>query len=181
MSRESYAGESCPYRACGTSMIIWYDVGAGVAGECSRCGASWFVCDKQLISRRRWKSWGYEVRTEWWCLGSCVPMVMEGMAYTLDGDLIGSSREAVYLCRKLGVAPEKADPGDVVCSIGKSRTDGKWYGWSHRALCGFGRGDRIFEESFGTDKTPFTKHGRRFIRNDADAKLAARRFARSVS
>jgi hypothetical protein len=57
----------------------------------------------------------------------------------------------------------------------------KWYGWSHRAICGFGIGDRIFEEKYGNDNTPFVKHGRKKIKTLADAKLAASRFASSVS
>jgi len=33
--------------------------------------------------------------------------------------------------------PEKAHPSDNISSIGKSKKDGKWYGWSHRAINGF--------------------------------------------
>lgn len=82
---------------------------------------------------------------------------------------------------KLGIDPEKSKSDHCVCSIGKSEVDGKWYGWSHRAMCGFGKGDMIFQERFGDDKTKFTKHGTKPIDTDADAKLAAKRFARSVS
>ncbi len=37
----------------------------------------------------------------------------------------------------LQLEPEKAHPSDNVTSIGKSRKDGLWYGWSHRAIHGF--------------------------------------------
>ncbi len=37
----------------------------------------------------------------------------------------------------LQLEPEKADPSDSVTSIGRSKKDGKWYGWSHRAIHGF--------------------------------------------
>lgn len=79
------------------------------------------------------------------------------------------------------IYPELAARGHGTCSVGKSAKDGKWYGWSHRAMVGFGIGDRIFEESYGDDQTPFVKHGSKPITNDAEARLAACRFARSVS
>jgi hypothetical protein len=41
--------------------------------------------------------------------------------------------------------PEKMRPESKVCSIGKSRKDGKWYGWSHRAIFGFKIGDVVKE------------------------------------
>ena len=86
------------------------------------------------------------------------------------------------MLKKYGIEkPEKADPSHSVSSIGKSTKDGKWYGWSHRAVFGFGIGDKIFEENFGDDKTHFDKHGKKTIKTDADAKLSAKRFARSVS
>lgn len=79
------------------------------------------------------------------------------------------------------ITPELAGRTHTVCSVGKSAKDGKWYGWSHRALVGFGIGDRIFEENYGDDNTPFVKHGRETIKTDADARKAAVAFARSVS
>ena len=33
--------------------------------------------------------------------------------------------------------PEKAHADDNISSIGLSKKDGKWYGWSHRAINGF--------------------------------------------
>jgi hypothetical protein len=33
--------------------------------------------------------------------------------------------------------PEKAHPSDNISSIGKSKKDGLYYGWSHRAIHGF--------------------------------------------
>ena len=69
----------------------------------------------------------------------CEDFVMK-IAYTLSGDYIGDPRVAYRLCKKLGIKPEKADPSDNVCSIGFSVQNQKWYGWSHRAICGFGIG-----------------------------------------
>lgn len=64
-------------------------------------------------------------------------MVIEH-AYTKDGHYIGSPENARYLCEVKGIAPELSDPTNNVCSIGLSSIDGKWYGWSHRAISGFG-------------------------------------------
>ncbi len=62
----------------------------------------------------------------------------------------------------------------------------KAYGWSHRAMVGFGVGDCIFTEvdSDGKpfpDTTPYIKHGRVIIQNKADAMKSALAFAESVS
>lgn len=65
--------------------------------------------------------------------------------------------------------------------IGFSEKEQKWWGWSHRAVVGFGIGDKIFEPNFGDDKTPFVKHGSKTIKNMDDAKKAARAFAKYVS
>jgi len=64
--------------------------------------------------------------------------------------------------------------------VGKGKC-GRWFGWSHRAVCSFGIGDKLFQADFGDDNTPFVKHGTKTIAIDADAKEAARRFARYVS
>lgn len=102
-------------------------------------------------------------------------------AFTAKGFYIGSPRWAYRLYRKYGIVPELASKKHNVCSIGYCAARKSWYGWSHRAMCEFKKGDRVFEEGFGTDKTPFVKHGKRVIQTNADAKLAATRFAKSVS
>jgi len=63
-------------------------------------------------------------------------MTME-VARTKDGHYIGQPDEARYLCDKRGIRPEVRDD-TTVCSIGYSEAEGKWFGWSHRALAGFG-------------------------------------------
>ncbi len=81
-----------------------------------------------------------------------------------SGYWIGGARTARFLCKKGGILKiTKARPGHSVCSIGKNEEEQKWYGWSHRAICGFGIGDRIYEERFGNDHTLFTEHGRKTI------------------
>lgn len=59
------------------------------------------------------------------------------MAYNPRGEYIGSPIDAFRLVVKRGIQPEKAKPEDCVCCIGFSIKDGKWYGWSHRAIYGF--------------------------------------------
>jgi hypothetical protein len=44
-----------------------------------------------------------------------------------------------------GIKPEKSHPDNAVCSIGFCDREQKWYGWSHRAICGFGIGDVVKE------------------------------------
>ncbi len=61
-------------------------------------------------------------------------------AYTKSGDYVGDRKWAYRLARR-GIAPEKSSPDHNVCSIGFCEREQKWYGWSHRAMCGFGIGD----------------------------------------
>lgn len=69
-------------------------------------------------------------------------MEMES-AYTLADDYIGNVKDARFLCGEKGIQPEKAKPSHNVCSIGFSAADQKWYGWSHRAIYGFGIGSHV--------------------------------------
>jgi hypothetical protein len=64
------------------------------------------------------------------------------MAYTPDGYYIGDLKTARRLVVKRGINPQPAKPSDTVCSIGFSNKDGKWYGWSHRAIFGFKIGSK---------------------------------------
>jgi hypothetical protein len=60
-----------------------------------------------------------------------------------DGGYVGEWKDARWLHEK-GIAPE-IRPGSCgsVCSIGFCDREQKWYGWSHRALYGFGIGDVV--------------------------------------
>lgn len=58
-------------------------------------------------------------------------------AYALDESYIGNIIDAKYLCEERGIKPEKRLETSTVASVGFSEKDGKWYGCSHRALCGF--------------------------------------------
>ena len=93
----------------------------------------------------------------------------------------------------LMIKGEKRQSGHSAQSFGKSEADGKWYGWSHRAVYGFKKGDRI-EGDNGGKKVEFPKlpngdmdwdNGKYeddfTIKSDEHAKEVAIRFADSVS
>lgn len=58
--------------------------------------------------------------------------------------------------------------------VGKS-TNGKWYGWSHRAVYGFGIGDKVKKGDVAYNGREYT------IKTDAQAKTTAERFSDGVS
>lgn len=98
------------------------------------------------------------------------------------GDYVGESTpQFKKVLLDLGIEPELRDEDCCVCSIGWSEKQQKYYGWSHRAMVGFGVGDKVFEEDFGDDKTAFNDHGRETIQNRSDARRAAAAFAEYVS
>ena len=63
--------------------------------------------------------------------------------YTMDGQYVGSPATAWMLLNRGIEKPEYSKEGNSVCSVGKSTIDGRWYGWSHRAIYGFGIGDTV--------------------------------------
>ena len=140
---------------------------------------------REVLNVRKYKA-GYEIRTEKLTGDDLGIEDMDEMiiksAYTPDGDYIGNSKMANYLCKKRGIQPQKRSPSSNVCSVGFQEQEQKWYGWSHRAICGFGIGDKIYEERFTDDSsTPFIAHGDVAIANMRDARQAASNFAKSVS
>ena len=133
----------------------------------------------KVLKTRKYRA-GYEVRTELVNVGGDKPIEMRS-AYTPNGDYIGSPKIARYLVVKRGIKPEKAHPSDNVCSIGFCEKEQKWYGWSHRAIFGFGIGDTLFEEEYGDDHTLFSEHGTVQIETLEQARQAAINFAEYVS
>ena len=122
-----------------------------------------------------------------------------------SGDYIDTRRRGrrpgrVKTIARLKIHAEKTGPTNSVCSIGRSEVDGRWYGWSHRAMLGFGPGDKIFDPEWGMcsacrqcnesmcegglcaqlDSMPFRERGGRDIVTDDDAKVAATAFAEDV-
>lgn len=63
-------------------------------------------------------------------------------AYAPDGGYIGTPEYAAKLAER-GIAPELAHLTNKVCSIGFCEKEQKWYGWSHRAMYGFGVGSKV--------------------------------------
>jgi hypothetical protein len=61
------------------------------------------------------------------------------------GQMIGDVETAIWLLKK-GVLPELADGDSNICSIGFCEKEQKWYGWSHRAIYGFGIGDVVKDD-----------------------------------
>lgn len=81
----------------------------------------------------------------------------------------------VHTTEWLGIKPEKTKPSNAIGTYGKS-TNGKWYGWSHRAINGFQTGDKVSTGAAGnTSGNDYT------IKNDDQAKQAAIDFAEDVS
>jgi hypothetical protein len=143
---------------------------------------------KLFIEQRKYKA-GYVVKKEFWKLDENDPHPTPmTLAYTFRGEFIGDVKTAKDLIVKRGIKPTKASKQHSVCSIGYSKKDKRWYGWSHRAICGFKKGDKLFTENYKSDlpettrdNIPFIKHGRTTIKNNKQAKQSAINFARSVS
>ena len=85
----------------------------------------------------------YEIRIEdVRCSTKEEPVIMRSV-YSVNGKYVGRVEDFEKLLEK-GILPETYGDNNV-CSIGKSFKDGKWYGWSHRAIFGFKIGDKVKE------------------------------------
>lgn len=93
---------------------------------------------------RKYKA-GYWVYTGTWQLDMTDQKTPMRWAVTPAGDYIGSPKDAFFLCRTKGIKPEIRMPDSGGCSIGFCEREQKWYGWSHRAIHGFGVGDSVKE------------------------------------
>lgn len=71
------------------------------------------------------------------------PIEMKACYSIIDDSYIGDSKFANQL-KKRGIVPQSHSDNDVA-SIGFSEKEQKWYGWSHRAIYGFGIGDKVKE------------------------------------
>lgn len=65
---------------------------------------------------------------------------------------------------------------DTKHSVAKAESDGKYYGWSHRAIAGFGIGDTVKADTCGN-----TSGKEYVIKTEDQAKQAAINFADDVS
>ena len=139
----------------------------------------------KVVSEKRSEKYGYIRRVELVSMsdyGDLNPLEMINY-YSLDsGDWIGGEDMALYLCEEKGIRDiQLAAKDHTVCSIGFNRTEKKWYGWSHRAVVGFGIGDKLFEEDYGDDDTLYIEHGNKTIETLDEAKQSAIKFAEYVS
>jgi hypothetical protein len=65
---------------------------------------------------------------------------------------------------------------DTNHSVAQAEADGKWYGWSHRAIYGFGVGDTVKADTIGNEA------GKEYvIKTDDQAKAAAIAFAKEIA
>ncbi len=104
------------------------------------------------------------------------PTLMK-MAYTDTGFYIGETGWAYRCWKNRGITlfeprVRKSLPGSI-CSVGYNPRKKKWYGWSHRAIAGFRKGQRKKLKNM-----PF-EGKRTFIVKDPRAVAAA--FAREVA
>lgn len=81
---------------------------------------------------------GMSYRREIWTMEGNAPLEMDAV-YSAGGVYVGDIETADFLA-EIGIIPEPSTDQSSVCSIGFSEKDQKWYGWSHRAMCGFGIG-----------------------------------------
>lgn len=115
---------------------------------------------KELVK----EDFGYIIRSEEWQHNGVPedPKIIIKSGYTLDGNYIGNLDITKFICEKKGIKPELRTPNSNTCSIGFSEKDQKWYGWSHRAICGFKIGDVVKEgdcaASPGTTKEYLKEH-----------------------
>ena len=146
----------------------------------------------EVLKVRNYKV-GYQVRTERHSVGDDHEEVVVKFAYTVPGDdYVGDSVWA-HRVFKRGIKPEKVDPSHNICSIGFCEREQKWYGWSHRAIYGFGIGDIVKKgdcaASSGWTDEWLQEHPEDdlslpigFVAQDSvDAKRMAIAFAESVS
>lgn len=98
----------------------------------------------KVLSTRTYDA-GYEVREEEWQFGTDPKdtTIIKSAYTTPKGDYIGDPKLAHRLIIKRGIMPEKANPADNVCTIGFCEKKQEWYGWSHRAIYGFGVGHKV--------------------------------------
>jgi len=122
----------------------WITKGKSKIYCCTVCGKA--NLEYPILKTRTYKKWGFELRdilhdnTLYGASGFTVTRI----AYTIpEGDYIGDSKTAFFLCRKKGIKPKLRCSHSKTCSIGFCEKEQKYYGWSHRAIYGFKIGDTV--------------------------------------
>ena len=133
----------------------------------------------------------YSLKVENCSVGDGNDVVMYSV-YAPDGGYVGIIEDVSKYFSK-GILPELSSPDNKVCSIGKSLNDGKWYGWSHRAMHGFQIGDVAKEGDLVTQSGYVEEYAKLHpeldrtvpvgftAKTEEDAKKMAIAFADSVS
>lgn len=116
---------------------------------------------KELLSTRKYKT-GYEIRKYLYSEEDAAggsDMVMRSAFTTDGGHYVGSPKWAYMIFRTKGLSDvQPSRPvGDIdanggfgyTCSVGYSRLEEKWFGWSHRAMYGFGVGSNVYKDHLG--------------------------------
>ena len=95
---------------------------------------------KEILRERKYLKKGYVIRKEIWEFNG-EETVMERQAYNFNDEYLGESKFAYRLFKNFGINyTEKKSENHCACTIGFSEKENKWYGWSHRAIYGFGIG-----------------------------------------
>lgn len=89
----------------------------------------------------KYKKFGYILRDE--IINNGGDDVLLKVCYDFNGLYLGCNKTASRLCRRYKLSKfEPAGSGNIA-SIGFSEAEQKWYGWSHRAIYGFGIGSTV--------------------------------------
>ncbi len=90
----------------------------------------------------------YTLSVEEWEVGEETTQMVS--VYNKEGHYVGTLKDAEFLLVERGLTKlQPVDKESKVCQIGLDVRECKWYGWSHRAMFGFGVGDRITKDSAG--------------------------------
>ena len=103
----------------------------------------------EVKSIKKHESGLFNIHEEIWRFGTGKPSPMT-VIRSFQGNYICTEDELPrFGFVERGITPQPTNDEDVgthaVCAIGFSRKHNKWFGWSHRAIYGFGVGDVIKE------------------------------------
>ena len=109
----------------------------------------------KVLRTIRYEKYGYIYRVEKiMCPDEPKETLAMKVCYTLDGQYLGDNKTASFLCRTKGIREfVKRTETSNICSIGFNPTEQKWYGWSHRAIYGFGIGSTVKKGDCGYKPT----------------------------
>ena len=96
--------------------------------------------------------------------------------YAKDGGYVGDIKNIENLFKRGIYDIQLADKEHNCCSIGFNEEEQKWYGWSHRAIYGFGIGFIVEEDMSQDGDLPIGFE----VKTLEDAKKVAISFAKSV-